>query len=195
MAESKSASAGTSMTKQEQALVDTAFALERLLKEASAGARRSWWDMAKVAYQVHQQRAWELLGYDTLEEFLGQPEIELSRRGFFRAVQEWRDLVEVKQIPVETLQAIEPSKAHEVRPAIMSGSVKVEQALSDAQELSYRDVVEKYRPSKVAKHEQSPNGSTPLAAEDEPERVRCPCCRQWTTEDEIPEKYRKGDLR
>jgi hypothetical protein len=189
--EGESVGAETRLEKADQKLIDKAFALERQLKKALLTGHAAWWATAKIAYEMHQERGWELLGYEQVGEWLAQPDIGMSRSGFFKASQTWRDLVEVKHIDVETLQEIEPSKAMEVRPAIMSGNVKPEQALADAETLSFRDVIEKYRPSKQAQHGQEPDGSTTLEASSEPQRVRCPCCRQWTTRDEIPEKYRK----
>lgn len=194
------ANAGTTELTQEERdkLVSAAFALERRIKERLGRGRQAWWDVAEALYDFHEQRAWMLLGYDSLEEFLGQPDIGMSRRSFFRAVQIWRDLNVVKQVPVKELREVEPSKAMEVRPAIMAGDVKPEKALDDAKELSVRDVKEKYRPSAILRHGQAPNGSTQLDASQEPQRVRCPCCRQWTTEDQIPNRSevirRLGDL-
>lgn len=185
------ANAGTELTEeQKEELAHQAFELERKIRARVDAGRQAWWDLAEVLYEFHEVRGWELLGYDTLEEFLGQPEIGMSRRSFFRAVQVWRDLAVVKKLPTSDLKEVEPSKAVEVRPAIMSGSVKPEKALDDAKELSVRDVVEKYRPSAIARHGQQPNGSSKLDASKEPERVRCPTCRQWTTEDQIPKEMR-----
>jgi hypothetical protein len=189
--EGESPGAETRLEKADQKLIDRAFTLERQLKKAIGMETGAWWAQAKIAYEVHQERAWELLGYEQIGEWLAQPDIGMTRSGFFKRSQTWRDLVEVKHIEVETLKEIEPSKAMEVRPAIMKGDVKPEQALSDAENLSFRDVIEKYRPSKQAQHGQEPDGSTTLDASSEPQRVRCPCCRQWTTKAEIPEKYRK----
>jgi len=188
--EGESLGAETALTKEQQERVDQAFVLDRQLREALRLVHGGWWASAKVAHEMHQERAWELLGYSRIEEYLGQPEIGIPRSSFFKRSQAWRDFVGVKQIDVDELQKIDPSKVLETRPALMSGDVSVEQAISDAESLSYRDVVEKYRPSKREQHGQDPNGSK-LAAEDEPQRVRCPCCRQWTTLAEIPEKWRQ----
>jgi hypothetical protein len=189
--EGESVGADTRLEKADQKLIDKAFTLERQLKKAIHMETGAWWAQAKIAYAMHQERGWELLGYERIDDWLAQPDIGMTRTRFFKASQTWRDLVEVKQIEVEKLKEIEPSKAMEIRPAVMKGDVKPEQALADAENLSFRDVVEKYRPSKRAQHGQEPDGSTPLEASSEPQRVRCPCCRQGTTRDEIPEMYRK----
>jgi len=191
--EGESVGADTSskaLTKEEQKRVDEAFALERRLKYSVAVGWAAWWETAKVTHEMHEKKSWELLGHDTLEEFLAQPDLGMSRRWFFKMSQTYRDLAGVRQIEIDRLKQIEPTKAMEVRPAIMSGDVNAEQALSDAESLSFRDLAEKYRPSKRNLTGQDPSNSK-LDADAEPERVRCPCCRQWTTEAEIPAKYRK----
>jgi len=168
-------------------LVKEAFELEREIKARKAAAHEAWWDLAESLYQLHEMRGWELLGYETLAEFLAQPEIGLSERSFHYAVRTWRDLAVVRKLPPSELKEVEPSKAREIVPAIMAGQVKAEDAIADAKQLSYRDVKEKYRPKNIARHGQQPDGSTPLDASREPKRVRCPTCGQWTTEDQLPD--------
>ena len=106
---------------------------------------------------------------------LAQPEIGLSRSWFFRLIQTWRDLVVVRKVSPARLAAIDTTKVEEIRPAIMSGHVKPDAALADAEALGRRDLREKYR---------SLAADTPLAAEREPVRTRCPHCggSGWTTE-------------
>jgi len=185
--EEKSAGASTSADLE----VKEAYDLEREIKARVVDTAEAWWHLAAALTKFKAIRGWERLGYETLEEFLQQPDIGKSRRDFFKTTQVFRDLIEVKGVALEQLRQIEPSKAIEVRPAIMAGDVGVEAALADAKELSFSDVVEKYRPSARARHGQNPDGSSKLNAASEPERVRCPCCHGWTTIDQIPEKYRE----
>ncbi len=168
------------LTKREgEALVSSAFKLERKIKEKVAAEHAAWWDLAEALYEFHEMRGWTLLGYETLQEFLAQPEIGMKKSAFHQAVACWRDLHVTRQLPKAELEVIEPSKAREVRPAIMRGDVKPKQALADAAELGVRDLIEKYRPENIAEHGQAPDGSTPLDADAEPERVQCPHCGSW----------------
>lgn len=187
MALEQSAPGGTRELTQEETdkLVHEAFELEREIKTKVVGGREAWWQLAEVLYRFHEKSDPKYLGYEDVDEFLAQPEIGLSRRSYFRAVQLWSELIVVKQLPAAEVTEIEPSKAREVMPAIMRGDVKVEDALDDARALSKRDVIEKYRPSNQARHGQATNDSKPLNAADEPERVRCDRCGQWTTEDQL----------
>ncbi|RPH33500.1 MAG: hypothetical protein EHM90_06335, partial [Chloroflexi bacterium] len=135
------------LTKKEaQAITDRAFDLERKIKNAAAHFHKGWWELAKNLYEFHEEGSWRAIGYDTLEEFLAQPEVGISRTHFFRMTKMWRDLVVVKKLKPADLSEIEPSKVREVVPAIMRGEVKPADALDDARGLSYSDVRIKYRP-------------------------------------------------
>jgi hypothetical protein len=172
------------MTKEEaDAFVSAAFQAERKIKQAALRAHESWWELASALYEFHEAGYWRALGYDSLDEFLAQPDMSLSRSTFFQMTKTWRDLVVVKKLPASTLAEIEPSKVQEVTPAIMRGDVSPEDALDDAKGLSYRDVRRKYRPEEAAKHGQKPDDSVPLSAGHEPIPVKCGTCGQWYTPD------------
>jgi hypothetical protein len=168
-----------------EAAAQRAYELERKIKHAASHIHSAWWDLAEHLHTFHEGGYWRPLGYDTLAEFLAQPELGISRTQFFRLTKLWQDLVVVRQIKPESLHEIEPSKVREVAPAIMAGEVEPSKALSDAQALSYRDVRERYRPDRQAKHGQKPDDSTSLAAEDEPVKVECPTCGSWVDADVI----------
>ena len=165
--------------KQAEAHVERAFKLEVKIKQSYARVHESWWALSQQLYAFHEGGYWSALGYDTLDEFLVQPDLGMSRRQFFQMTKLWRDLVVVKQIEPAALADIEPSKVREVAPAIMRGDVTVEAALADAKALGYRDVKDKYRAAAIAQHGQQPDGSTPLDADAEPERVKCEACGSW----------------
>lgn len=161
---------------ERQELRDQAFDLERKIKVGVRQIHEDTWDLAKALYEFHELRGFGLLGYETLEGFLAQPELGISRAWFFRLVQAWYWLVVVREVAPARLFPLEVSKVHEVLPAIRRGEVKPAQALDDVQALGKRDLREKYR---------SRGGRDSLAAEEEPVRVRCPTCSQWTTEEVI----------
>jgi hypothetical protein len=165
-----------------QSLIDEAFDLERKIKASVGAMHAAWWELAETLYEFHDRKGWAKLGYETLGAFLGQPEIGMGESTFHRAVQMWRDLHVTRQLPKSELQEIEPSKAREVRPAIMAGDVEPEKAISDAKSLGYRDVVEKYRKQPGGR---KPDDSEPLDASTEPERMNCPACGQYVEKESI----------
>lgn len=170
------------MTKKEaEAHVSAAFKLERRIKEAAVKVHESWWVLSEALYEFHEAGFWSALGYGSLDEFLAQPDLGMSRSQFFQMTKLWRDLVVVKKLPPGDLKELEPSKVREVAPAIMKGEVLPEDALADAEELSYRDVKVKYRPEEQAKTGQKADGSTPLDAASEPKAVKCFNCGNYYT--------------
>lgn len=120
---------------------------DREFQQGIAMANTVWLMVAEIAYELHEQRAWELLGYDTLNAWLAEPERGLQRRQFFRLVELWREYVVVRGVGADTLEGIEVSKAMEVLPAIKAGKVSIEEALEDARSMGFRDLRETYSPN------------------------------------------------
>ena len=168
-----------------EAHIASAFDLERKIKHAVGRVHESWWELSEYLYLFHEGGYWGALGYTTLEEFLGQPDLGLKRSTFFQMTKLWRDLIVVKQLPPSDLKEIEPSKVREVAPSIMRGEVEAEDALDDARAMSYRDIKTKYRPEK-RRGNQKPDDSGLLEASDEPVLTQCEACGSWyeVTEDE-----------
>jgi len=165
--------------KEVEAISASAFQSERRIKKAALGIHGAWWVLAEELYNFHEKGYWRFLNYDSLDEFLAQPDLGISRAQFYKMQKTWRDLVVVKKLSPSTLADIEPAKVAEVVPAIMRGEVKPDDALDDAKGLSWRDVKTKYRPEEQGKHGQKPDDSTPLDADAEPERVKCFNCGGW----------------
>jgi hypothetical protein len=167
--------------KELELLQQDAFDYELRVKKAAGNIHEAWWRFASELFRFHEGGYWQVLGYDSLAEFLAQPDLGLSRSQFFQMTKTWRDLVEVKKIKPERLAKLEPSKVREVVPAIMRGDVKPKDALADAESLSYTDVKKKYRLEEQQKSGQKADNSTPLDASSEPETVQCSACGSWYT--------------
>ena len=177
--------------KEKDELVAQAFELERRIKANMVSAHSAWWALAESLYEFHDLRGWRAVGYETVAEFLAQPEIGMAERTFFNAVRMWRDYHVVRQLPKEALAEAAPSKMREALPAVMAGDASPEQVLEDAKSLSYRDVIERYSTKAIAQHGQAADGSTPLDASAEPQRIRCPGCGHWTTQAEIDAEQKR----
>lgn len=168
------------LTKGElEQLREDAFSYELRVKKAAGSIREAWWNFARELYAFHEGGYWQVLGYDSLQEFLAQPDLGLSRSQFFQMTKTWRDLVEVKKIKPELLAKLEPSKVSEVVPAIMRGDVKPAAALADVESLSYSDVKKKYRLEEQQASGQKADGSAPLDASKEPQGVICSACGSY----------------
>lgn len=171
-----------------QSAVDAAFQLERRIFSCAERTAETTWELAEALYLFHKSGGWGLLGYDTLNEFLAQPELGMSRRQFFSLTRMWRDLVVVRQVEVSQLKRIEPAKVQEVVPAVLRGDVDLYRALGDAEALGHRDLRARYRgrvqhaalPDSEPTHSdsgQAPSPDAPLEATLEPDLVQCPVCR------------------
>lgn len=107
--------------------------------------RASWVALAADLYEFHASKGWQALGYETLEEWLAQPDVEMARRTFFSLVETHRELAVQRAIPIEALERVDVTKVQEVLPAIRRGQVDASEALADAEVLSRSDLREKYR--------------------------------------------------
>lgn len=103
-----------------------------------------WIHLAGDLYEAHTDRVWEVLGYDSFEAWLAQPEIDLNPRHVYRMVQVWRELVVERDVSPETLDAAEVTKVAVVLPALRAGKTTVEDALADCATLSRSDLQERY---------------------------------------------------
>jgi hypothetical protein len=146
--------------------LDRAAVLDRDVRRTCQGVRRVWIHLAGDLFEVHRDRVWDLVGYDSFEAWLADPEIDLNPRHVYRMIQVYRELVEEREVPLEALEAADVTKVAVVLPALKRGDVTAEEALSDASTLSRSDLQERY----------SGDLKAPLDAEEEPEFCQCPTC-------------------
>lgn len=145
---------------------DAMFALDNKIRSALAAGRSAMWDVAGGLAEFDEQNGWTALGYDTLGEWLADPEIGMSRTTFYRLVGVYRDLKRLK-VSAKELPTLEPSKVELVLSRVKRHEVKLEDALEDARELGKRDLRIKYlgqkepEPEPDSEPDDSPTGGTP----------------------------------
>lgn len=170
---------------------DRAAQLEQEIVFYAQAASTATWGLAEKLYEFHESGAWSLLGYHSLNDFLAQPELGISRSHFFRLTKIWRDLVVVRKVAPARLLKLEPTKVAEVTAAIMRGDTTPAKALADAESLAKSDLRAKYAPSNAARDAVKNGKKAPptidldedLEATDEPERVQCEACGHWYVPD------------
>lgn len=148
------------------ATVDHARVLEERVRDRCQEIRVSWTELASDLYDFHEADAWQTLGYDSFEEWLGSAEIGLGRRHVFTLLAVWRAFIVERGVNPGALARIDATKAREVLPALRRGEVEPRDALSDCEVLSRSDLVEKYR--------HGPNAA--LDADSEPQYAKCSYC-------------------
>lgn len=146
--------------------LERASVLDRDIRRCCQGIRRVWVHLAADLHEVHDNRAWEVLGYDSFEAWLADPEIDLHPRHVYRMIQVYRELVIDRKVPLGALETAEVTKVSVVLPALREGKVSAEEALSDAATLSRSDLQERY----------AGDPSAPLDAGQEAELCQCPTC-------------------
>jgi len=137
--------AGTLTVAGEVIEPEDAFTLEQKLKAALRITRRSLIDVAEACYGISRGHAYEALGYETLAEFLAQPDIGMSRSEFFTAAKVHEVFVLEHGIDPERLADASLTKLDVVLPKVAAGEVDAEEALGDAATQGLRDLRDGYR--------------------------------------------------
>jgi hypothetical protein len=123
-----------------------AFAIEERIKTAMNDGREALWRMMEALYEFDEESAWRFLGFESLSEWLAQPEIGMTRTTYYRYVRTWRELAVIRKVSVPALAQVDPTKVDIVMPAVKAGRYNLNQAFADVQELGWRDLREKYVP-------------------------------------------------
>lgn len=151
--------------------VDAAHRVEQEIVKGCKLARSALTYLAPRLLRFYEERMWEALGYDSMNQFLASPEIELSP-SYVKAISyTYRDLVVHRGVPAQELEGVDLRKLQYALPAVKSGDVKWQEAVSDARALSRPDMQDRYSGRR------KPNA--PLDADAEPERQTCPTCGSW----------------
>lgn len=116
-----------------------AFDLEVEIVKYAVGQRRSWVLLAVRLYDFHTERAWEQRACDSFNEWLGQPEVSITRADAYAMIGAWRDLVLAREVDPRDLDEIDLSKLAVVLPAVRAGK-DVLDALADCRTLSRSDL-------------------------------------------------------
>lgn len=150
----------------DQEVVEHAASVEKRLRDAREAQRLSWVTLAGILYEFDEDDLWEPLGYESLNEWLAGPDVELTRKSFRDHVRIWRELVIERKVDWTDLAFVDFTKVRDALPFITSGRAQAKDVLSDAAVLTRSDLMEKY----------GGDPNAPLAAENEPEPVKCPTC-------------------
>ena len=129
-----------------------AFHLQKQVVEQVASQRSSWIALASCLAGFHAMQGWRALGIESFNEWLGQPEISLSRAEAYAMISAWRELVVDRDVDPQALEGLDVSKVAVVLAAIRSGRVSVEDALNDCAVLSRSDLRAEYQNTEAAEY-------------------------------------------
>jgi hypothetical protein len=125
-------------------------ALNEGIQQTIAEGRRALWKLAEQLSLWHDDIGWSALGYDSLEEWLEDPTIEISR-GRFRDLVDTYRFLEQREVPKQVMARLNYTKVRTVLPAVRAHRVDLADALKDAQALGSRALREKYSVPSTAK--------------------------------------------
>lgn len=137
----------TDLAANDRGTLERAAELEREIQIGCAFIRQAWVLLAERLYEFHRDDAWQVLGYDSFNEWLASPEIDLGYRQSMRLIESYREMVVERGISSGLLELADVTKVAVVLPAVKRGDVTAEDALADAQSLSRSDLEDKYRHS------------------------------------------------
>jgi hypothetical protein len=133
------------LTAEERAeRAERCYELEQQIKEHIARGREALWDLGEALHAFNSQNGWTALSYETAAEWLAQPEIGITKTAFYRLVRRHKELRITRQIPMQTLVQLEPSKLDMVLPYVESNEVKMDDAIEDVTTMGARDLKDKY---------------------------------------------------
>jgi hypothetical protein len=160
----------TAIEQQYDERVDEAFAIETQIKVAMADGRDALWRLTEALYHFNECSGWIRLNYDSLGEWLADPEITMTESTYWERVKVWRELVVHRGINPERLRRLDLSKTAIVVRGITgkraNPMVLVKDALADVEVLGARDLKQKYRPA--GKESSSPNVRGPEQPDTSP---------------------------
>jgi hypothetical protein len=136
---------------------DDAYEMEKRLKAALRLTRRSLLAVGEECHNISRGHAYEALGYETLAEFLAQPEVGMSRSEFFTAAKIHEVFVLEHGIEPDRLAEAGMAKLAVVLPKVTAGEIEAETAVADASTNGLRDLRDEYREPRESTVDQTPN--------------------------------------
>lgn len=149
------------------------------IRTGCEAVRRAWVPLAALLCEFHGGRMWRECGYETFAEWLGTPEIGLSRSYANALIEVYGELTR-RGLDAEQLGAYDPTKVYEVLPAVHAGDVSLDDALADCKSLSRSDLRAKYRNQLPEKTGEGGGGNKGRSL------VECEQCGKMREADEEP---------
>jgi hypothetical protein len=114
---------------------DEAHAVHTQIVAAIRDGQAAAWRLAEALYEFSELRGYKPLDYDSMDDYLGSPEIALERTFAWRLIKSWRTFAIERKVERERLETLAPTKAYRVLPALDAGRVTTEDAISDVWKL------------------------------------------------------------
>jgi hypothetical protein len=146
-----------------------AFTAEQAIKQDIHEIRVKWVELAAKLTDFIDNERYIALGFTTIQEWLAQPEINISMQKLYAYTQMYREWIVKRQVDAERLADMSMQSLREVTPSVRLGRIDPESALADAESLSRSDLRERYK-------SHLPAVSGLQDARDEPLYFTCSAC-------------------
>jgi hypothetical protein len=137
-----------------EALTQECFEIERRVKAAAAEGRQAGWKIAKAFYEFDEVVGWTVLGYETIGEWLAQPDLGFRKSLYYQYLRVYREIVVTRGLDLSLVRPAAPAtqgdspleidKVDIVLRSVTAGKALLEDAMDDVQSLSKSDLIEKY---------------------------------------------------
>jgi hypothetical protein len=127
-----------------EAKAQHAHELHMAVVQGLQAGRAALWSTAKAMYEFDQESGWTYLGYDTVGEWLADPDISTTSATYYRLIRVYRSLVIERKQKFDDLVRLDASKVAIVLGAIEKGKALSKEALSDVEVMPARDLRRKY---------------------------------------------------
>lgn len=125
---------------------ERAYHTEARIFEGVRAIQGGMWALAAYLHEFDREQMWRSRGFDSLKSWSASPELrDLGYRQIRTLIQGYRELVLERDVPVEQLADVAPSKAAVVLPAVARGEVELDEALDDARTMKRAHLREHYR--------------------------------------------------
>src|SRR5262245_50164074 len=119
--------------------------IQTKIKGALRKGRAAMWELAEQLYLFEEAQAWRALGYETLGEWLADPDITMRKTTYYDAVSAWEQMHVIRKVPAERLNELDVSKLRVALPVLKRGEASLDDVMADAEVLGIRDMRIKYQ--------------------------------------------------
>lgn len=158
--------------------------VDKQIVKIATVARGALTRLAPLLLEMYENRYWEVLDYDSMNQYLASPYIELSPSYAKALAYTYRDLVVVRDVPPKELDGIDVRKLQIGLWKVKEGRENWQDLIDDARRLSRSDMERSWGGKR------SPRAA--LDATEEPERVPCPMCGSYVEAGRIPGEEREA---
>jgi len=119
---------------------EQAFEVHRAILSLKREVGKNLWALAQLLKTVRDHALYKTLGYETFNEYIGSPEVSISRAWAYKLISSYETWVLGAGFRPEALQDVDVEKLALVRPLVQKDPGSAHEWLARARELSRSDL-------------------------------------------------------